>query len=69
MCVMISLIPIFHVYGDQERQVSLALMLSNQSHSSNLILVGTKAISEGVTIHNDEIRLIWSLSPAGVVRF
>lgn len=61
--------PNIRLYGDQERQVSLALMLSNQSHSSNLILVGTKVIGEGNTVHNDEIRLIWSLSPSGVVRF
>ncbi|MGZ3723787.1 MAG: hypothetical protein ACXVA9_12680 [Bdellovibrionales bacterium] len=61
--------PNIRLYGDQERQISLALMLSNQSHSSNLILVGTKALGEGVAIHNDEIRLIWSLSPSGVVRF
>lgn len=57
------------VYGDQERQISLALMLSNQTHSSNLILVGTKALEEGIQLHNDEIRLIWSLSPSGIVRF
>ncbi len=61
--------PNIRLYGDQERQISLALMLSNPSHSSNLILVGTKVLGEGVSIHNDEIRLIWSLSPSGVVRF
>ena len=61
--------PNIRVYGDQERQISLALMFSNQTHSSNLILVGTKALGEGTAIHNDEIRLIWSLSPSGVVRF
>jgi hypothetical protein len=61
--------PNLHVYGDQEREASLGLMLSNLTHSSNLILVGTKVIGEGQTVHADEIRLIWSLSPSGVVRF
>lgn len=61
--------PNLKVYGDQDRQVSVALELSNQSHSSNLILVGTKVIGEGTPVHADEIRLIWSLSPSGIVRF
>lgn len=61
--------PNLKIYGDLERQVSLAVEFSNRSHSSNLILVGTKVIGEGTTVHEDQIRLIWSLSPSGVVRF
>lgn len=61
--------PNLRTYGDQERQISLALELSNSSHSSNLILVGTKVLGEGTEIHEDQIRLIWSLSPSGIVRF
>jgi hypothetical protein len=55
--------------ADSDTQISLALMFSNPSHSSNLILVGTKDIQQGVTVHDDQVRLIWSLSPSGVVRF
>lgn len=53
---------------DLERQASLALVFSNRSRSSNLILIGTKAIEKG-DIANDELRIIWSLSPSGIVRF
>ncbi|HMN67926.1 MAG TPA: hypothetical protein PKC28_05240 [Bdellovibrionales bacterium] len=55
--------------GDLERELSLALVLSNATRSSNLILVGTKVLEQGSKVNNDEIRLIWSLSPSGVVRF
>jgi hypothetical protein len=51
-----------------ERHVSLALVFSNKSKSSNLILVGTKVLEKG-DIANDEYRIIWNLSPSGVVRF
>lgn len=61
--------PNFKVTGDLQRQGSLALVLSNNTHSSNLILVGTKVLEEKHQTGNDEIRLIWSLSPSGVVRF
>lgn len=54
---------------DLEQQISLALVLSNKTHSSNLILVGTKVLEEGKQTPNDELRLIWSLSPSGIVRF
>ncbi len=53
---------------EMERQASLALVLSNSTGSSNLILVGTKVIEKD-NIPNDEIRLIWNLSPSGIVRF
>lgn len=56
-------------YGDLERQVSLALVLSNKTRSSNLILVGTKGVEQGASVANDELRLIWSLSPSSIVRF
>ena len=61
--------PDLELYGDQQKAASLALQFSNNSHSSNLILVGTKSFGELHTTRNDEIRLIWSLSPAGIVRF
>ncbi len=61
--------PNLKVMNDLERQVSLALVLSNGTHSSNVILVGTKVIEQGTQVPNDEVRLIWSLSPSGVVRF
>ena len=57
------------VAGDALRAASLALVLSNRTHSSNLILVGTKKFEQGTQIANDELRFIWSLSPSGVVRF
>jgi hypothetical protein len=52
-----------------QKQASLAIVLSNGTKSSNLILVGTKCIEDGHQVANDELRLIWSLSPSGVVRF
>ncbi len=61
--------PNLKIDGDLERQIGLALMLSNQTHSSNVILVGTKVLEATHQVPNDEIRLIWSLSPSGVVRF
>ena len=54
---------------DLERHISLALVLSNKTHSSNLILVGTKVMEQQTKVANDELRLIWSLSPSGIVRF
>lgn len=55
--------------ADLQRQVSLGLMFSNMTHSSNIILVGTKVIEEGHEVGNDQLMVIWSLSPSGVVRF
>jgi hypothetical protein len=55
--------------GDLKQNVSLAVVVSNRTKSSNLILVGTKIFEEGTQQPNDELRLIWSLSPSGVVRF
>jgi hypothetical protein len=55
--------------GDLQREISLAFVLSNKTHSSNLILIGTKVFEERNQIGNDELRVIWSLSPAGIVRF
>jgi hypothetical protein len=55
--------------GDLQREISLALVLSNKTHSSNLILIGTKVLEEQNQRGNDELRLIWSLSPSGIVRF
>lgn len=54
---------------DLEQRISLGLVFSNRSHSSNLILVANKNVAQGTPKPNDEIRLIWSLSPSGVVRF
>ncbi len=61
--------PNLEVANDIERQVSLALVLSNSTRSSNIILVGTKVLEQGTQVPNDEVRVIWSLSPSGVVRF
>jgi hypothetical protein len=52
-----------------ETQISLALMFSNLTHSSNLILVGTKDIVQGAEVAHNAVMLIWSLSPSGIVRF
>ncbi|MGE4130994.1 MAG: hypothetical protein AB7F86_05115 [Bdellovibrionales bacterium] len=56
-------------FGDLQRNVSLGLEWSNKTHSSNLIIMGTKVFEEKHQIPNDELRLIWSLSPSGIVRF
>lgn len=61
--------PNLKVKNDIQREVSLGLMLSNRTHSSNLILIGTKVFEENGQLPNDELRLIWSLSPSGIVRF
>jgi hypothetical protein len=55
--------------GDLEQQLSIGLVLSNESRSSNLILIGTQALDEAPTSPGSSLRLIWSLSPSGVVRF
>jgi len=55
--------------GNSTREISLAVVMSNSTKSSNLILVGTKVFEESPQIANDELRLIWSLSPSGQVRF
>ena len=55
--------------GDGEQAASLALVFSNGTRSSNLIVVASKKLEQGHEIANDEIRLIWNLSPSGVVRF
>lgn len=56
---------------DLEENLSLALVMSNRTKSSNLILVGTKVLAQsGATpTVTDEVRLIWNLSPSGEVRF
>ncbi len=57
------------VPNDLQRRASLGLIASNKTRSSQLILVGSKVIEQGTQVNNDEVRLIWSLSPSGVVRF
>lgn len=54
---------------DMQKRASLAMVLSNGTRSSNLIIMGTKCIEDGPQIANDELRLIWNLSPSGIVRF
>ncbi|MGE0526459.1 MAG: hypothetical protein AB7G93_03720 [Bdellovibrionales bacterium] len=61
--------PNSRVHGDLVRHLSAAVVLSNLTKSSNLILVGTKIFEEEHQFGNDELRLIWSLSPSGIVRF
>ncbi len=55
--------------NDLQRRASIGLIASNKTRSSNLILVGSKVTEQGAQVNNDEIRLIWSLSPSGIVRF
>jgi hypothetical protein len=61
--------PDMKVNGNSTRHVSLALQIANFTGSSNLILVGTKVLEESPQEANDELRLIWSLSPSGLVNF
>ncbi len=62
--------PNLKISNDLQQEVSLGIMLSNKTHSSNLLLVGTKVLEEAsAQIPNDELRLIWTLSPSGIVRF
>lgn len=61
--------PNWKIDNDLKREMSLAVVFSNKTRSSNLILVGTKVIETTGQPGNDELRLIWSLSPSGVVRF
>ena len=55
--------------GDLEQQLSLGVVLSNDSRSSNLILIGTQVLDKAPASPGSSLRLIWSLSPSGVVRF
>ena len=61
--------PNTQIYGDLQRRASLGVVMSNRTRSSNLILVGTKVIEQVGSHANHELRLIWSLSHSGVVRF
>lgn len=63
--------PNLKIANDLQQEVSLGIMLSNKTHSSNLLLVGTKVLEEAgiAQVPNDELRLIWTLSPSGIVRF
>lgn len=55
------------VDDDAVYQGSVALVWTNESRNSRLILVGTKTHEEGHhQTANDEARLIWSLSPTQV---
>lgn len=61
--------PDFKADNDTQRAFSLGFELSNRTRTSNLILVGTKNLEESHQVPNDELRLIWSLSPSGIVHF
>ncbi|HAG91051.1 MAG TPA: hypothetical protein DCL41_04225 [Bdellovibrionales bacterium] len=49
--------------NDGVHKVSLALVKANKSSTSKVILIGSKVMEEGVQTPNDEIRLIWSVTP------
>lgn len=55
--------------SNAQQNASAAISFSNPTRSSNLILIGTKVFEEGAKVANDELRLIWSLSPSGIVHF
>jgi hypothetical protein len=48
---------------DLERNVSLALGLTSERRTSRLYLVGTKVFEESGQVPNDELLLIWHLTP------
>ncbi len=49
--------------NDRISEVSLALGLVSARRTSRLFLVGAKVFEEGAQIPNDELRLIWHLTP------
>lgn len=55
--------PDVKTHNDTIHRLSLATIFPNSSKTSQVILVGTKILEEGRQIGNDEIRLIWRLSP------
>lgn len=49
--------------GDLKRRASVGFSLSNPTRTSQLFLVGSKVFEEEKNIPNDEIRLMWRLTP------
>ena len=49
--------------NDTLHNLSIAVVKANLSMTSKVILVGTKTLEEGTQIANDEIRLIWTVTP------
>ncbi|MBX7230801.1 MAG: hypothetical protein K1X29_01820 [Bdellovibrionales bacterium] len=49
--------------GNLESQFSLATGFRSENQTSRIYLVATKSIEEGTQIPNDEIRLVWHLTP------
>lgn len=48
---------------DLEQKSSLALVFSDKYNTNSLYLIATKIFEQGSNVHNDEFRLIWSLTP------
>lgn len=55
--------PNHDVDGNLDRQMTLALGILSERRTSRIFLVATKVFEENKQIPNDEIRLIWHLTP------
>lgn len=49
--------------NDLQRKTTLGILLKNQSQTSRLFIYGTKVVEDGAKVANDELRLIWQLTP------
>lgn len=49
--------------GDLQRSLSLGFSLRNATQTSRIFLIGSKVLEEGQKTPNDEIRLVWRLTP------
>jgi hypothetical protein len=52
-----------NINGDLKREISLAFEFSDKHKTHSLFLMGTKKIEQGIKIANDELSLIWRLTP------
>jgi hypothetical protein len=55
--------PNSQVKNDIERRASIGWIFKNQSQTAQLKLIGTKIEEDGAKVANDELWLIWQLSP------
>lgn len=49
--------------NDLQRETSIGFIFKNASQTSQLKLIGTKIVEDGVPVANDELRVIWQLTP------
>lgn len=49
--------------NDLQRETSLGLIFKNQNQTSKVFIIGTKIVEDGAKVANDELRLIWQLTP------